>query len=317
VIGIAMLALAAVVLAIGAELFTENASGAGRRLGVSGLAVALLLAGAEPEEMLTAVVAALSGRADLAAGDAIGANVTMLTLVLGLVAVIRPFSLGPRVRQYAVGAAATGVAAALVLADGVVSRLEGLILVLVYVALVAIVWRRERRPPAIREVQEVEEGLADDGTHARGESRAPLVPLALSLSGLVAMVVGGWMAVEGAVRVVSALGIADSVIGLTLLALATTAELLALAVAATRRSISELAIAAVVGSAAYNATVSLGASALARPLTTSGIIPAAIGAALLPLALLVPFRGGRIGRLGGALLIGAYVVYVGAVVSPF
>jgi Ca2+/Na+ antiporter len=53
---------------------------------VTGLAVGLLLAGAEPEELITAVIAAARGQGGIAAGDAIGANITMLTLVVGLAA---------------------------------------------------------------------------------------------------------------------------------------------------------------------------------------------------------------------------------------
>jgi len=81
--------------------------------------------------------------------------------------------------------------------------------------------------------------------------------------------------VGGAERVVAALSLADSAVGLTLLALATTAELFALAWAAMRRGVSEIAVAGVVGSVAYNATASLGV-ALVRPLATSGILAPAI-----------------------------------------
>ena len=79
VTGWLLLAAAAVLLVVGAELFVENVAGAARRLGVTVVAVGVLLAGAEPEELLTAVVAALRDRPGLAVGDAVGANVTMLT----------------------------------------------------------------------------------------------------------------------------------------------------------------------------------------------------------------------------------------------
>jgi cation:H+ antiporter len=91
-----------VLLIAGAELFTENVAGAARRLGITVFAAAFLLAGAEPEEMITAVVASGRHRPGLAAGDAIGANLTMLTLVLGLAALTRPLPFSGRVRAYAV-----------------------------------------------------------------------------------------------------------------------------------------------------------------------------------------------------------------------
>jgi len=94
VIGFALLAVSAVLLVAGAELFVDNAAGAARRLGVTVFAVGLLLAGAEPEEMLTGIPASLAHRPGLAVGDALGANITMLTLTLGLAAVIRPVPFG-------------------------------------------------------------------------------------------------------------------------------------------------------------------------------------------------------------------------------
>ncbi|MGH8894994.1 MAG: sodium:calcium antiporter, partial [Actinomycetes bacterium] len=73
----------------------------------------------------------------------------------------------------------------------------------------------------------------------------------------------------------------------------------------------EVAVAGVVGAAAYNATATLGAAALARPLDDVGeVVPAAIGAAGLPLVVLGLARGGRLGRAAGFALSLAYLAYV-------
>jgi hypothetical protein len=68
----------------------------------------------------------------IAAGDAVGANVTMLTVVPGLAALVGPLQLGRRVRTYALAASTAGVAAALCLTGGHVGRAEGLALVVGY-----------------------------------------------------------------------------------------------------------------------------------------------------------------------------------------
>lgn len=109
---------------------------------------------------------------------------------------------------------------------------------------------------------------------------------------------------------VAALGLADSAVGLTFVALATTAELLALAWAAARRGVEELAVAGVLGSAAYNATATLGAAALARPLITSGVSSPAWVAAAFPLVLVAVSRGERIGRAVVLALLACYAVFV-------
>jgi len=305
-IGLLLLAASAVLLFAGAELFAEHAAAAGLRLGVSALAVGVLLAGAEPEELITAVTAAARDRPGIAVGDAIGANVTMLTLALGVAAVLRPLPLGGRVRVYAIGATLASVAAAAVVIDGNVSRIEGLGLIGLYAVLVGFVWRREQQPPAIGELAEV---LEHDGDGDRQER--PSLGLGLALAGIVVMALGGVVAVQGAERVVDALSISDTAVGLTLVALATTAELLALAWASARRDVGELAVAAIVGSTAYNATATLGAAALVRPVAGVDVRAASLTAVALPLIVLV--LGGRdrsLPRIGGVALVAGYVVFV-------
>ena len=305
VVGFLLLVASAVLLTAGSELFAEHASAAGRRLGVTALAIGLVLAGAEPEEMVTAIFASGRHLPGIAAGDAIGANVTMLTVVLGLAALARPLVLGGRVRTYALAAAAAGVAAALCLAGGHVGRGEGVALVAAYVLAVAVVWWVERRPPAFGEAAELEEERVSEPMPA--DSRAAF----LVLLGVGAMAGGGWLAVSGAARVVSSLGLAQSVVGLTFVALATTAELFALVWAAYRRGVEELALAGVLGSAVYNATATLGVAALVHPIHTGGLGWPAWLAAALPIGLVayaLLFK--RVGRVGGGLLVAAYGIYL-------
>lgn len=317
--GLLLLAVAAVLLVAGAELFVENAAAAARRLGVTVLAVGLLLAGAEPEELLTAALAAGSGHPGLAAGDALGANVTMLTATLGLAALLRPVPVGPRVRRYGLLSAVAGLLALAAVAGGTVGRGEGGLLVLAYGGLVGLVWWRERRPPALGELAELAEpeDAPDEGLEGEpgGEpaGRRPGVALLLAAGGLVLMTAGGKAAVGGATRVAAGLGQTDTAVGLTLLALATTAELFALVLTAARRDLAELAVAGVVGSAAYNATATLGVAALVAPLRTGPVVAPAAAAAVLPLLVVLLARGGRLRRPAGALLLAGYAGYLALV----
>jgi|SRR5215469_4757256 len=311
--GLGLLMVSAVMLIAGAELFTDNAADAARRLQITVFAAAFLLAGAEPEEMITAVIASGRDRPGLAAGDAIGANLTMLTLVLGVAALARPLPFGGRVRRYAIWSALAGGLAALTVFGGRVGRWEGGLLLAAYLAGVALLWWRERQPPVIGEVAEAAEQEEQEKEREGARSRPAVLGLVLALSGVAVMGAGGWLAVAGAERVVAALGLADSAVGLTLLALATTAELFALAWAAMRRGVSEIAVAGVIGSVAYNATATLGLAALVRPLAVTSIQVPAILAAVLPVALLVVTPGGRLNRPTGVVLVLGYAAWVTAV----
>lgn len=125
------------------------------------------------------------------------------------------------------------------------------------------------------------------------------------------MAAGGWVVVEGALRLVDALDVDQTAVGLTVVALATTLEFVALLWSTARRGTSEIAVAGIIGSVLYNATVSLGAAAVVRPLPTGGAASAALLAPLLVAGLLVVARRrGSLGRPAGLLLALAYVTYV-------
>src|SRR5579872_1565905 len=89
-----------VLIVVGAETFAEHLSAASARLGVSAFALAVLLAGAEPEELATTVTASLRHSPAIAYGDVIGANVAMCLVALGLAATLTPLPFGRTVWRY-------------------------------------------------------------------------------------------------------------------------------------------------------------------------------------------------------------------------
>ena len=378
--GVAVLGLGCVLLLWGAEEFMEHLGAVAALTGIPVLALGLLLAGAEPEELATALIASSQGHPVLAATDAIGANVTMLTLGLGLAFLVQPVAVDRVLRRYALIAVVAGVLALAALADGHVGRWEAGTLCAVYVAVVAGVWHLQRRPPAFGEVAEFlengdehnehnehneDDADAAGGVDVRGgqdsgdpraeaswsRSHGPLAehperadppdrvehaesaedvrdqrwpagvswraarrPVGMVLAGLAAMVVGGALAVDGAARLALASGLGEHATGLSALAFATSAEVLALVVAARRRALTQVAVGGVLGSAIYNATLTLGAAAYVGDLAAPDLVTAAAIGAALPLVVLgATWR--PIGRvLGGALVVG-YLAYIAAVVQ--
>lgn len=319
--GLVWLGLGAAMLVVGAELFAENVVAAARRVGLTAVALGVLLAGAEPEEALTAGIASGRGHPALAVGDAIGANLVVLTVALGLAAVFTTLPVSRRVLQYAGVASLTGVVVLVLLLDGRVGRAEGTVLVLVYVAVVAWVWRRERRPPVFGEAAEASEEAmvgADrprpPGTIHEDEADAGRAPagfaLLLALGGVLLMGGGGWLAVTGAERLVARVGLDDTGVGLTLLALATSVEMLALVASAARRGLAEVAVAGLVGAVAYNATVSVGVGALVAPLrgvADPRMLAVAGACVVLPASVALLARSRAWGRALGLLLVAGYL----------
>ncbi len=294
----------------GAEAFAENLGAASVKLGVSSFALALLLAGAEPEELATVVAASLKGAPGIALGDVIGTNVAICLVALGVGALAAPLPFTGSVRRYALAGLPLGAIAAWTAWDGTVSRPEGALLILLYFAFVAVIWRLERRPPSLGETKAVSE--------ATDKAAPPRVGRALGtvLAGVVAMVVGSTLLVEAVQRVAGGEA-RQTKLGLTVVGFATGFELVVLAWSTARRGATEAAIAGVVGSFAYNVTMTLGAGALARPLTI--LNPNALHTpwlamvAALGFVLALSWRGGTLGRWSGAVLLSLYPTFVALV----
>ena len=293
----------------GAETFAEHLAVASTRLGVSTFALAILLAGAEPEELATAVTASVRGAPGIAFGDVIGANIAICLVALGVGAVIAPLPFGDGVRPYALLAIPTGVAAAALAWDGQVERGEGLLLVSAYVAYVALIWWRERRPPALGETDELAQAQAEN---TRGQGRVGLELLAV-VGGVVALAIGAILVVE-AVRRLTDVESSQTVLGQTIVGFATAFELVVLAWSSARHGVSEAVVAAVVGSFAYNSTMTLGAGALARPLRLEDAdllhLPWVVMLAALALVVALGWRPRRLDRRRGIVLLAAYPVVV-------
>src|SRR5919201_5943038 len=305
---LAVVALGAGVALIvgGAELFAEHLEGASRRLGVSAFAVALLLAGAEPEELATTVAASLRKVPAVAFGDVVGANIAMCLVALPVGALVAPLPFGRKVRRYSLLALPLGVVAVVAAWNGDVSRPVGALLVGLYVGYVAAIWFVERRPPTLGEVAELGE---PDEARPRRFGRE----LALVLVGVAALAVGSIMVVES-VRSISEVESTQTGVSLTLVGLATTLELVVLAWSAARRGVTEAVVAAVVGSFAYNTTMSLGAAALARPLVIAdaGLLHGPLVLMLLALAAVIALAApsGRLGRGSACALLAGYPIFV-------
>lgn len=313
VVGWLLVAFAGVACIVwGAETFAEHLSVASVRLGVSSFALALLLAGAEPEELATAVTASLRDAPAIAFGDVIGANVAICLVAVGVGAVIAPLPFSTRVRRYAFAGLPLGALAAAFAWDGTVSRVEGALLVAAYLVFIAVIWIIERQPPALGETAELEE--AEEGEQAQGRVGRELL---LVLAGVAAMAVGAIALVEG-IRRISGVEATQTKLGLTVVGFATAFELVVLAWSSARRGISEAVVAAVIGSFAYNATMTLGAGALARPLTlldaASLHLPWLLMLASLA-GVLIAGASGRITRSAGVALLVAYPVFIVAVLT--
>src|SRR6266566_577952 len=311
-----LLLIGTVLLVFGADWFLDGAGDLARALGVSALVLGVLLAGLEPEEMLTAAIASARSAPALAVGNVIGTNVTIVTVALGLSALIFPMVIDRSVRRQALIATLVSIIPIVLLFLGVVTQLAGVLLLVVFVGYTAFLFRTDRE--AMKRMAEAEADDDDDDGDQEKHSHPRLhwKPVLLTFGGLAAMAVGGPAIVEGALRLAQIIGIGQGAVGATIVSLGTGAEMIALGVSAARKKRSDILVGGILGSFAYNLLVTLGLAAAIHaipvdPHVTFIALPVMIVVHLVLLALV---WYGKIPRVIGGLLVAAYIAYLIAVV---
>jgi cation:H+ antiporter len=297
------------VLYFGAEWLVRGAARLAGSLGVSPIVVGLTVVsfGTSAPELVVSTMAALRGNADLAIGNVLGSNLANIGLILGLAALIRPLDVAARVvwREMPLMLVITAGLYPLA-ADSVLSRMDGVILLLALVAYLFFVFQSvEAEAPEI--LGEYEEFMK---ASAQAETRIHLSDVGLIIVGCTGLVVGGYAIVRAAVSIAAALGIPQMTIGLTVVAVGTSLPELATSVVATLRKEADIAVGNVIGSNIFNIAGILGLAAVIRPMHVPPAVlrhevPAVLGMSILLLPLLR--TGWRIQRWEGALLLVCYI----------
>ena len=307
-----LLLIGTALLIVGADWFLDGAGDLARTLGISALVLGVLLAGIEPEEMLTAAIASARGAPSLAVGNVIGTNVTIVTAALGLSALICPMIIERSVQRQALIATLVSIIPVAFLFLGMITQLEGVFLLAVFVGYTLFLFRTDRAA-----VARIRDSSADDDDHEPTASpRLRWKPVVLTFGGLAAMAVGGPAIVEGALSLTRLIGLSQGVVGATIVSLGTGAEMIALGVSAARKKQSAILVGGILGSFAYNLLVTLGLAATIHalpidPHITFIALPVMV---IVHLVLLALVWYGKIPRVMGVLFVGAYIAYLIAVV---
>lgn len=294
-------------LALGGDSIVKGASGLGRRLGLSPLATGVVLVafGTSLPELAVNARAAWVGSQALALGNAVGSNVVNFGLTLGAAALAMPLLV--RWRALVPLLLCFMLACVLVILlgyDGVLSRFDGVVLLVVFVAVLAWTLMRSHR-----ETAEVQEAIEEYGATRTG--------LGLNLFRFVLAAVllyfGARLVVEQAPLIGSALGFAPLLTGLVIVAIGTALPEMAGAIAAARRGHGDMVVGHVIGSSLFNLLVVVGGMAVFRdvPLPKSFVrfeVPAALAFALV----LYPMLRGdlRIRKAEGGVLVVAFLAWL-------
>lgn len=296
-----------------ADMLIAGAATVAKQLGISPLVVGITIIGfgTSAPEIMVASIAAFDGSPALAIGNAIGSNITNITLVLGVAAVIAPLNVHSRIlkKELPLLFMAT-LLAALLMMDNNLGRLDGLILCM---ALIAVMTWITRQALLKRDTQA---DILQEEYAAEIPDEMPM-PKALFwlITSLVLLTISSKLLVYGAVNIATAFGLSELVIGLTIIAIGTSLPELAASISGALKGEHDLAIGNVVGSNLFNTLIVLGLPGVIAPSALeSGVMQRDIPILfVLTIALIVLAYGifgrGRINRIEGFLLTCSFLAY--------
>ncbi|MBQ9870029.1 MAG: calcium/sodium antiporter [Ruminococcus sp.] len=300
----------------GADLFVDGSSALAKNFNVPRVIIGLTIVamGTSAPELAVSTSAAIKGSNEIALSNVTGSNIFNLLGVLGICAMIRPLPIDKTIMKrdfpISIGVSllpliAIGIpmlmrgnitSAAMSSNVGKVSRLLSIILLVifaVYITMLIINAKKNQQQ--------------DDDVQ-----RKPMWQCALLiLIGLGCIIAGGQFVVNGAKVIASALGMSETLIGLTVVAIGTSLPELVTSVVASRKGENGLAVGNVVGSNIFNILFILGISGTIHPISVNlaSVIDLAVMVAVSIITMIFA-RTKNIGRTEGAVMLALYAADV-------
>ena len=277
--------------------------------------------GTSAPELVVNCTAAYSGQPQLAFGNVIGSCTINLGWVLAITALVRPIKVEPSIISREIPMMLLATAAFGVLtadryfdraAENLITRGNGVILLLLFgVFLYYTISSHLLAPKKVQETDPFLEEVADNLERRKTLSKS--VSLAMTIGGLTALLCGGRLTVYAAVKMATAIGIPEFLIGLTIISFGTTLPELITGILATRRGEGDIAIGNVVGSNIFNLLFIGGTVSIIRPIPVpwGGLMDLLALTVLSALVLPLAIRGQRtVTRSEGAFLLVLYLTYL-------
>ena len=321
-ISVALVLTGFILLIWSADLLVDNASNLASQLGVSTFLVGVIVVGfgTSAPELFVSAVAALQDRGNLALGNALGSNITNIGLVLGSAALVRALPVSSATAKIDLPLViGSGVLAIAFVLDGLLSRSDGLILLVVLLAY--LLWTAKSSndgndESAIENLSDKPD-QANSGQLESPENKSLTKNTVLTIVSIVVLMAASRMLVTGSVDIAEFFGVGELIIGLTIVAIGTSLPELAAAIAAARKGVHDMIIGNIIGSNVFNTLGVLGVtgtlkateidtSALARDFPIMFIFSAVM--------LVFALTKGMFSRFEGGVLVVGYLAYLGYLV---
>ncbi|WP_371397346.1 calcium/sodium antiporter [Fretibacter rubidus] len=314
----ALLIVGIIVLIVAGDLLVRGAAALARHWGIPALIVGLTIVafGTSAPELVVSIQAVMVGAGELASGNVVGSNIANVLLALGLPAILMavPTNMPGVGRNALIAMFATLLFILLAWLGNPLTVWQGAILfggIVIYLVYMARLAKQGAEDPILAEMTEIDEGELGLPTNV-------LYSGIFVVIGLIGLAFGGHLIVENAVNIAGTLGVSETIIGLTIVAIGTSLPEVATVIVAAYRGHSEVAIGNVLGSNIFNLFAVMGAASLAGPVAinpTLFVFDFWVMLATMVVLLVFVMRRIPIGRLAGIAFMVAYALYLAALVA--
>ena len=299
-----LLAAGLFLLIKGADFFVDGASSIAAKLRVPPLIIGLTVVsfGTSAPEAAISISASIRGESAISLGNIIGSNLFNLLPVIGITSLAIPLTAERDVinRDMPVNIFATG-ALAITVIDGVIKRYEAALFLAALAVYLFFVIRKALRNPI---------------NVGGGKQLSWLLSSLYVIGGLFAVVVGGDVVVDNAKLIAADLGMSETLIGLTVVALGTSLPELVTSLVAAKKGAAGIAVGNAVGSCLFNVLFILGITGAITPLRVDSelLTDTAFLAIVALIVYLFAARGKKIGRIEGAICVILYAIYTAFII---
>ena len=302
ILNILFIVIGIVLVLWGADRLTDGAVAVAEKMKMPQIVIGLTIVamGTSMPEFCVSLISALKGTSDLAVGNIVGSNIFNTLLIVGVSALVAPMSIMKTTVRKDIPFALVASALLLIMClDGDISRIDAAILFVMFLIFMYITLR----------------GAKAQGTDLEEKEKKPMatwLSVVWILVGLVCLIGGSNLFVDGATAVATKLGVSEAVIGLTIVAGGTSLPELATSVVSARKGYSGIAIGNVLGSNVFNILAILGLTGVISPKTLKGITMTDRSMMVISIILiwLFSFTKYKIERWEGAILTAVFVWYI-------
>ena len=249
--------LGLLLLILGGNWLLKAAVGLSMRLKISKIIVGLTVVSfaTSAPEMIVSIQAALSGFPDIAIGNVVGSNIGNIGLVLGTILLINAVQVDNSfyVTDWPVKMFASTLLFVFLIIDGTLSRIEGVIFIIVLILFLIFLIRKNKKIQVqVEEVSEINMTIK-------------LIGLFLVLGG-VSLWAGSELLVKGAVNLAESLGVSKRIIAITVVSIGTSVPELASSIIASIKKENDISVGNIIGSNIFNILSVLGVTAIIKPI---------------------------------------------------